>query len=156
MKMLRKILVTIVMMLLWSGVSFAQSSLNNNPDAIVGKYSTNRGGMDAKVKVTKNSNGTYNAQIYWVKNPYDEKGNPLTDVKNPNKELRNTPCNKVYIFKGMKYNPSKKCWDGAKIYDPTYGLNANGSIKFLDNGKLQLKGTLMGISQTNDWTPIKD
>ena len=50
-------------------------NLNSNPDSIIGEYSTDRGGKKSKVRVTKNTNGTYTAQVFWVENPLDANGN---------------------------------------------------------------------------------
>ncbi|MBQ8734616.1 MAG: DUF2147 domain-containing protein, partial [Bacteroidaceae bacterium] len=69
--------------------SFAQSSLNNKADNIVGEYLTDRGGSKSKVRVTKAADGTYTAQIFWVENPNDANGKKRKDVKNPDKKLRN-------------------------------------------------------------------
>ena len=45
-------------------------------------------------------------------------GKKILDAKNPDKSLRNTPCDQIVIFNGLKYNASKRQWDGGKIYDP--------------------------------------
>ena len=84
--------------------SFAQ-----NADRIVGEYDAVQGGDPYKVRVTKNSDGTYKAQIFWVKNTTDPKtGQKRLDPKNPNKSLRNVPCDQIVLFNGLSYNAEKK------------------------------------------------
>ena len=75
-------------------------NLNSNPDSIIGEYSTDRGGKKSKVRVTKNTNGTYTAQVFWVENPLDANGNKRKDVKNPDKSLRNVDIDKVVLVVG--------------------------------------------------------
>ncbi len=128
---------------------------NNNGDSIVGEYLTDRGGNKSKVRVTKNADGTYNAQVFWVEHPNDDKGNKRKDVKNPDKNLRNVDIDKVVIVKGLKYDAKDKKWGGAKIYDPTKGLRVNASAEFVSDTKLKLRGTILGIGTTLYWTKIK-
>lgn len=134
----------------------AQNAKNNNADAILGTYRVNHGGHITKVKVVKTKSDTYNAQCIWVKDSIDPTtGKYLTDSKNPDKKMRSTPMNKVILFKGISYNTGKHCWDGGKVYDPTRGINANCTIEFVEDGRLKVKGSLMGISETSYWTLIK-
>lgn len=50
---------------------FAQG-INDKADNIVGEYLTDRGGSKSKVRITKNAQGTYDAQVFWVENPLDK------------------------------------------------------------------------------------
>lgn len=149
---------TILLILAIFSLSFsmAQNAKNERPDAIVGTYSLNHGGFQSKVRVYKMKNGTYNAQCIWLKDSIDPKTNKLrTDEKNPDKSLRNVPCNRAIIINGLKYNAEKKCWDGAKIYDPTRGIKANCFAEFAPDGRLKVRGQLMGVGETIYWTLIK-
>ena len=133
----------------------AAQNVNSNPDSIIGEYSTDRGGKKSKVRVTKNENGTYTAQVFWVENPLDEKGNKRKDVKNPDKSLRNVDIDKVTLVNGLKYDPSSKTWGGTKIYDPSKGIKVNVKAQFEDPDKLRLEGTIFGIGVTLYWNRIK-
>lgn len=134
--------------------SFAQG-LNDKADNIVGEYLTDRGGSKSKVRVTKNAQGTYDAQVFWVEKPYDANGNKRKDVKNPDKALRNVDIDKVVIVRGLKFDAEDKEWSGAKIYDPTKGIRVNATAKFEAPNKLKLRATIMGIGQTLYWQKIK-
>lgn len=152
---MKKIILSLLAILVM-GVAMAQTEKNEKADAIVGTYKLNHGGYLSKVRVFKAKNNTYNAQCIWLKDSLDPKtGKLLTDVKNPDKNLRNTPCNRTIIISGLKYNADKKCWDGAKIYDPTRGIKANCVAEFMQDGRLKVRGSLMGIGETIYWTPIK-
>ena len=129
--------------------------MNSKGDNIVGEYLTDRGGSKSKVRVTKNADGTYTAQVFWVEHPNDDKGNKRKDVKNPDKALRNVDIDKVVLVKGLQYKAKDKKWGGAKIYDPTKGIRVNASAEFVEPNKLKMRGTIMGIGATLYWTKIK-
>ncbi|MDO4735632.1 MAG: hypothetical protein Q4B21_01240, partial [Bacteroidia bacterium] len=71
---MNKFIITLICLLTTATLSFSQN-LNTNPDQIVGEYLTERGGSKSKVRVTKEKDGTYTAQVIWVENPYDKNGN---------------------------------------------------------------------------------
>ena len=134
----------------------AQSAKNSAADNIIGKYESVQGTDAYKVEVTKNADGTYKAQIYWMKDPIDPKtGKKALDVKNPDKSLRNTPCDRIVLIQNIKYIPAKKVWGDAKIYDPQRGIKANVTAQFLQDGRLSLKATVLGIGETVYWTPVE-
>ena len=135
--------------------SFAQAPLNGKADNIVGEYLTDRGGSKSKVRVTKAADGTYTAQLFWVENPTDAKGNKRKDVNNPDKKLRNVDIDKVVLVRGLKFDADDKEWSGAKIYDPTKGIRVNATAKFETANKLKLRATILGIGQTIYWQKIK-
>lgn len=151
---MKKFLTLIAASLLMTMAAFAQEARNSSADNILGKYYINHEGEESKVVCTKNSDGTYKFQTYWCKNMYDKNGNINLDTKNPDKSLRNTPCNKMVIMPGLTYYPDKKCWKG-KIYDPTRGITANATVQFKDN-KLNVRGSLLGIGMTVVWEPINE
>ena len=129
-------------------------NLNDNGDNIVGEYLTDRGGSKSKVRVTRNDNGTYTAQVFWVENALDKNGNKRKDVKNPDKSLRNVDIDKVILVDGLKYDAEDKKWGGTKIYDPTKGLKVNVSAEFVEPTKLKLRGTILGVGVTLYWNKL--
>ena len=94
-------MMTLLCALVFSMPSVAQG-INDKADNIVGEYLTDRGGNKSKVRVTKNADGTYNAQVFWVEKPLDAQGNKRKDVKNPDKALRNVDIDQVVVVKGWK------------------------------------------------------
>lgn len=145
----------VVLLLLLPCLCMAQHAKNNSANSIVGLYQVSHGGEKSKVRVTRAQDGSYTAVCIWLQDSLDAKTGKLrTDIKNPDKSLRSTPCNRVVIFKGIRYDAKKKAWNGGKVYDPTRGLNANCSCEFDKSGKLKVRGSLMGISETLIWTPL--
>ncbi len=130
-------------------------NFNDKADNIVGEYLTDRGGSKSKVRVTKNAQGTYDAQVFWVEKPQDSEGKKRKDVKNPDKKLRNVDIDKVVVVRGLKYDAEDKEWGGAKIYDPSKGIRVNVTAEFESANRLKLRGTILGIGTTLYWQKIK-
>ncbi|MBQ5861610.1 MAG: DUF2147 domain-containing protein [Alistipes sp.] len=152
---MKKFIVAIICALAFAVPSFAQG-LNDKADNIIGEYQTDRGGSKSKVRISKNADGSYDAQVFWVENPYEADGKTKRkDVKNPDKALRNVPVDQIVLVKGLKYDPESKSWGGAKIYDPTKGLKVNATAEFETADKLKLRGTILGMGVTLYWVRIK-
>ena len=148
--------ILLLMTLLSVNAVTAQNTLNDKADNIVGTYSGKQGDDKYKVKIVKLTDGTYRGQVIWLEHDKDAKGNKLLDSKNPDKKLRSTPADRIILFSGLKYNAKKHRWDDTKIYDPQRGLRANLSIEFSADGKLRVKGSLMGISESVYWKKIEN
>lgn len=133
----------------------AQNALNTKGDNIVGTYRGVQKNDKFKVKVTRQSNGTYRAQIFWVEHDTDSDGKKILDGNNPDKSLRSTPCDRIVLFAGLKYNERDRCWDGTKIYDPHRGVKAKMKAWFADDGRLCVKGTLLAFSETVYWERLR-
>lgn len=130
---------------------------NNKADNILGKYSSIQAGEGYKVEVTKKADGTYKAQIYWVNEPVDPKtGKKKLDDKNPDKSLRNVPSDRIVLFDGLKYDPSKQVWTDAKIYDPTRGIRVSCTARFENANTLAVRGSVFGIGETAIWTRVDE
>ena len=146
------LLITLAMLTL--GLSKAQNVLNNAADNIVGTYSGTQDGEQFRAKITKLSNGTYQGQIIWMANDKDENGNKRLDTKNPDKKLRDTPCDRIVIFSGLKYDGKDHEWGGTKIYDPQRGVKAKMTASFAADGRLKITGSVLLISESVYWNKI--
>ena len=151
---MKRFMISILCALVFAMPSFAQG-INDKADNIVGEYLTDRGGSKSKVRITKNAQGTYDAQVFWVENPLGKDGKKRKDVKNPDKSLRNVDIDNVVLVRGLKFDSEDKEWSGAKIYDPTKGIRVNATAKFESANKLKLRATILGIGQTIYWQKIK-
>ncbi len=134
----------------------AQNALNDAADNIVGVYQGTQNGDKFKAKIVKLTNGKYRGQIIWMQNPNDANGKKRLDTKNPDEKLRNTPCDQIVLFSGLEYNAKKKRWDGTKIYDPQRGMKANLTVEFDKDGRLKLRGSILGIGETVYWTKLNE
>ena len=143
-----KKLLTLLFPLLFAWTLAAQDAA----EAIVGTYASSQDGNDFKVRISKKQDGTYMAKVIWIKDAVDPvTGEKRKDTKNPNKALRDTPCDRIVLMNGLRYNAEKNQWGETKIYDPLRGIRANVVLKFLPDGRLAVKGSLLGISETVYW-----
>jgi len=146
-----KRIIFLLLTLFCIGTITAQNTLNNKADNIIGTYSGKQGSDKFKVKIVKLKNGTYQGQVTWLEHSTDSKGNKILDTKNPDKNLRSKPADCIVLFSGLKYNAKKSHWDDAKIYDPQRGIRANMTAVFTSDGRLRIKGSLFGISESVYW-----
>lgn len=155
---MRKFLLVLPVLLAYFSLSLhvccAQQNLNGEADNILGVYEASHQGESCKVRVTKEDGGTYMAQVFWVDNRLDKKGNVRLDDKNPDKSLRHVECDKIVLITGLRYDESKQKWSDAKIYDPTRGIRANVVCEFRPDGLLRVKGSLLGFSQSVYWRKL--
>ena len=124
---------------------------NDKADNIVGTYSYASGKDACKIRIDKLDDGSYRGTVCWTADLYDASGKKKTDVKNPDKSLRNTPMDQVVIFSGLQYDAAKKHWSGTKIYDPDRGIRVKMTAKFEGDGKLVVRGTVLGIGESVTW-----
>lgn len=152
---LKKTIILFTLVMTFFGTAIAQNAMNNKAENIIGTYQSKQGDDVFKANITQQSDGTFKGQIIWLEKDRDANGNKLLDEKNPDKSLRNVPCDQIVLFSGLKYNAKEKRWDGTKIYDPQRGIRANLKAEFTKDGELRLKGSIMGIGESVYWNKIK-
>ena len=144
--------------LLWGcmGLASAQQALNDKGDNILGTYAGKQGESSFKAKITKLEDGTDQGQVIWLEHDTDANGNKLLDAKNPDESLRSTPADQIVLFSGLKYNAKKHRWDGTKIYDPQRGMRAKMTVVFNKEGRLEITGSVLLISETVTWEKVEE
>ena len=152
---MKKTIFTLLLATLFS-MSLNAQKMNSNGDNIIGEYLSLKDGSKSKVRISKEKDGTYTAQVFWVEKALDKNGNKRKDTKNPNKNLRNVDIDKVVLIKGLKYDAKDKEWGETKIYDPTSGKIYDVDIEFKADKTLKVYGNIFGIGKTVIWTRIKE
>lgn len=109
-------------------------------DAILGVWanSSNRG----HIQIYKN-NGKYFGKIIWLKHPYDQRGKPKVDYKNPNETVRNNQLLGLIMLRDFIYENEE--WKDGKIYNPQDGKEYKSYIKLTDDKTMSVRGYI-GIS----------
>ena len=143
-------------LLLTMAIPLPAQDLNASADNIIGSYYLKHKRDEGKVRFYKTADGTYTCHVYWLKYDRDENGNKLLDIKNPDRSLRSVPCDQMVLIRGLRYNANKRQWDGAKIYDSQRGIKANVTVCFTEDGRLRLRGTVLGIGETIYWQRIDE
>lgn len=134
--------------LFFSIVLFAQ---NDKADNIIGTYLCGTGIDAYRVRIERLSDGSYKGTVCWTADLYDASGKKKTDVKNPDKALRNVPMDQVVIFTGLQYNAEKQHWSDTKIYDPDRGIRVKMTAKFEGGKTLVVRGTVLGVGEKVSW-----
>lgn len=119
-------------------VSISWKRISGSAESIAGTYMTEEN--DTKIEVTQIAD-RYKAKIIWMKKP--EKINvPVTDIENPNEARRNIPLIGLLILKDFVYDAQKDMYSGGTIYNPDDGKTYYCTMKMLNNGSLEVKGSL--------------
>ena len=71
-------------------------------DRILGTWQTGSG--KGRILITKYGD-KYGGKLVWLREPLDEKGNPKTDVKNPDESKRKNPKLGLNNLLGFTYSP---------------------------------------------------
>ena len=151
---MKRIIFTLMCVIM--ALSSNAQGLNSKGDNIIGEYLSIKDGSKSKIRISKEANGTYTAQVFWVEKAYDSKGNKRKDTKNPDAKLRNVDLDKVVLIKGLKYNAKDQEWTDTKIYDPGSGKIYSVDIEFKDAKTLKVYGNIMGIGKTVYWTRLEE
>ncbi len=155
MRKLATLLLTVVLSLpFFSKPLSAQNQMNLAADNIVGTYEAWQNKDHFKAKITKQNDGTYKGQVFWAEQDKDKDGNKRLDKKNPDKKLRSNPLDRTVLFSGLKYDSEKHEWNGTKVYDPQRGIRAKMDAHFLNDGRLQIRGSFMAFSEKAYWKKI--
>ncbi|HWV79801.1 MAG TPA: DUF2147 domain-containing protein [Hyphomicrobiaceae bacterium] len=123
---------------------------------------TGRGAVEITPCVPDAAPGTPQAQnlcgrIVWMKQPNDEKGQPLRDSLNKNAARRGQPICGLQIIGDVKPQPNGS-WDNGWIYDPEQGSSFDLELQLRNPETLQVKG-YMGVkflSETFVWRRAKE
>lgn len=78
-------------------------------------------------------------RIVWLKDPLNDKGQPLVDRYNPNPARRTTPICGLQIIGGLKPMP-EGTWDTGWIYDPKTGSAYDAAIQLQRADQLKVTG----------------
>ena len=141
---MKKIIFSIILMLMPLGMAFAQD--------VVGKWKLEDG--TAIVEVYK-SGDAFNGKIVWLANPTEADGSPAVDSNNPDKALRTRQIMGLNMLSGLKKSGNE--YSGGSIYDPGNGKTYNCSMK-VEGKVLKVRGSLDKkglIGRTMDWFRVE-
>lgn len=160
----------------WTGMALAVSAVSacevaapaasgpssgevDGADRIVGVYYVieDESGEESKIKIARDEDGTYYAQVVWMKNPNLPDGSPKLDVNNPDPALRTGRADRIKIMTGLQYNPRKQEWENGKVYNPVNGKFYKSYMTFLNDTKLKVRGYLgfSMLGRTMYWNKVE-
>ncbi|MDE7149693.1 MAG: DUF2147 domain-containing protein [Bacteroidales bacterium] len=141
-------------------VAVGQASAElDEADRIVGVYYVieDETGEESKIKIARDEDGTYYAQVVWMKNPDMPDGSPKLDFNNPDPALRTVRADQIKMMTGLEYNPKKQEWEHGKVYNPINGKMYKGYMTFVNDTKLKVRGYLgfSMLGRTMYWTKVE-
>jgi uncharacterized protein (DUF2147 family) len=121
--------------------SFKAVTTDDTPKAnqICGKWMSAKKDIIVEVYPYKN---TFKARIVWF-NGGVTKEKPMesiTDIKNPDKNLRNRKVLGLPVVENLTYDPKSNSWEGGKIYEVQSGKYWNAAATLENNNLLKVKG----------------
>lgn len=75
---------------------------------------------------------------------------PRTDVKNPDRRLRNRPI--VGLMTLWGFSRSGSVWTGGRAYDPQTGNSYRSTLQMNQDQSLKVSGCVLFICQSRRWT----
>lgn len=132
--------------------SFAGTAMAASDD-ILGVWLTDQG--DSKVEVSK-CGDAYCGKVVWLKEPtypadHELAGQPLMDRNNDDEAKQSRPIMGISILSGLQYDADENKWVDGKVYSPRKGEEYDAEA-YLEDGKLQVEGSVMFFSKTVEWT----
>lgn len=140
-----------VMSLLMAG--FFTATAVNEPD-ISGVWLV--GDKDYKIELKRTPSGEIEGRVVWMKEPFDKKGKPRTDVDNDDPAKRNTPVMGLKTVYNFKWNQNEGEFVDGNVYKK--GTVYCGKMKLNPDGTLHLRGyvcKLKFIGKSDTWTKVK-
>ena len=143
---MRKHLLTLVVLALFSSVAWAQKL------SPVGVWTNEEG--KARFEIYQCGDNKLCGKIVSLKEPM-RNGKPKLDDNNPDKKLRNRPLQGLVFLQDFKYKGENK-WDDGTIYDPESGKTYSCFMKMKGRDQMVVKGyigiSVIGLSQ--NWTRV--
>ena len=138
MEKLIKVIVTIILII--AGFqAHAQESIG-------GFWLTEEG--NSKVEIYQKGD-SYFGKIVWLEQSTDKNGNPVKDLNNSNRELKNRQLLGIDMLTDLQAKNGK--WYG-KIYAPKRGLEMDVVLVSSGKDKLELNVSYRGFTRKQTWT----
>jgi len=101
-------------------------------------------------------NGKYFGKVIFLKNNTNPDGStPRLDYNNPDKNLQKRELIGTLILKNLIWDDDDNEWDDGEIYDPKSGNTYSCYAKLEKDGKLFIKGYVLGmpfLGRSTLWT----
>jgi uncharacterized protein (DUF2147 family) len=100
----------------------------------------------SRVEIFEENNKIF-GKIVWLENNKNKDGSsPRTDYNNPKVELQKNKLIGTRILKNLQWDADDRQWSKGEIYDPKTGKTYSCFAVLQKDGKLYLKGFILGMS----------
>lgn len=100
----------------------------------------------SRIEIFEKNNKVYGKIVWLHKNSNPDGTTPRRDFNNPEEDLQKRPLIGVIILKDLVWDDGDTEWDDGEIYDPASGNTYSCYAKLQKDGKLYLKGYIMGMT----------
>ncbi len=135
--------------LAWVGIALAASDV----DSAEGVWLTADGGAQVRIAPCANQADQLCGTIVWLKDPFDEPGQPSRDLHNPNPELRSREILGLELLHGLR-RKSAGHWTGGRVYNSDNGKSYRASIHVTKQGALRIEGCLLLFCSGETWRRV--
>lgn len=140
---------------LWLAIMGVQAVAQPAPLDIAGTWQTEDGRAKIRTEKCGEGNADLCGYVVWLKEPLNDKGQPRTDIKNPDATKRSRPSLGMEIMVDLK--PDDKTHYTGEIYNADDGKNYKVTVGIEKAEELEVHGCLLRIlcgSQT--WERVAD
>lgn len=100
----------------------------------------------SRVEIFEENNKIF-GKIVWLENNKNKDGSiPRTDYNNPKTELQKSKLIGTRILKNLQWDADDSQWSKGEIYDPKTGKTYSCYAVLQKDGKLYIKGYILGMS----------
>jgi uncharacterized protein (DUF2147 family) len=135
--------------LAWVGMALAAP----DADPAEGVWLTADGGAQVRVAPCADQADQLCGTIIWLKDPFDEPGQPARDLHNPKPELRSREILGLELLTGLR-RKSAGHWTGGRVYNSDNGKSYRARIQVTRRGGLRIEGCLLLFCSGETWRRV--
>ena len=132
--------------LAWVGMALAASG----GDPAEGVWLTAEGDAQVRIAPCADQVDQLCGTIVWLKDPVDERGQPVHDVHNPKPELRSREILGLELIHGLRRR-SAGHWIGGQVYNSDNGKSYRTRVLVTGRGALRIEGCLLLFCSGETW-----
>ena len=122
-------------------------------DPAEGVWLTAEGDAQVRIAPCAGQVGQLCGTIVWLKDPSDERGQPVRDVHNPRPELRSREILGLELIRGLRPRGAGR-WAGGEVYNSDNGKSYRARIQVTAQGALRIEGCLLLFCSGETWKRV--
>ncbi|HLZ84834.1 MAG TPA: DUF2147 domain-containing protein [Caulobacteraceae bacterium] len=135
--------------LAWVGIALAAP----DADPAEGVWLTAEGDAQVKIAPCAAPIDQLCGTIVWLRDPLDERGQPVRDAHNPRPELRSRQILGLELIRGLRQQGAGH-WTGGQVYNPDNGKSYRVRIQVTSQGALRIEGCLLLFCSGETWRRV--
>jgi uncharacterized protein (DUF2147 family) len=135
--------------LAWVGLALAAP----DRDPAEGVWLTAEGDAQVRISPCADQVDQLCGTIVWLKDPLDERGQPVRDDHNPKRELRSREILGLELIHGLMRRGAGH-WTGGRVYNSDNGKSYRAGIQVTRRGALRIEGCLLLFCSGETWKRV--